>query len=307
MDTSVAEDRRSFLGATDVAALACPEHPWSSPFTVQAEKLALVEAQAPTAPMVRGTLAEPFVAMMVEQAFGLTLVPTERVVHHSKPYLAATPDRGIMGRNEYAEIKTHNGFMARFYGSTGSDLAPEWEVAQAIWQAHIGRVDAVTIYAYFGGDDLRDFNIPYDPEVGEWMEEIATEFWQKHIVEKLPCEPGAKKSDLRMLARLYGKETGETILATPEIEPVVEKLLRARIDKKQAESRELDAEIEIKAYMQGAAHLQSSWGRIDWVERAGSISYKRACESVGLAPDVLETFRGNPSRTFTPRLKEIVP
>jgi putative phage-type endonuclease len=293
------DDRRGFLGATDVAAIA-GLHPYRSPLQVWMEKTGNATLEPETAAMRRGLLFEPIVAQMYTEATGVELQPIDRVQMRKFPYLCASPDRvstpDSSGAVYLVELKTHREFLRDQYGAEGSDEVPAHELVQVIWQMHVvgerlGPQTCAEIAVLFGTDDFGIWGVGASPAFAAELQEMALRFWSDHVVTEVPPPASDHPKEVEALRRLYPRHTEIAVRATDELEVVIDGLRTARAEIAEAERRASGLQARIQQFMGEAGTLEFGVGeKITW--RTSRPSLRRSCDYDALrkaAPDVYDT------------------
>lgn len=164
-------DRRTFLGASDVAsALGIG---YRTPREVWDEKVSAVPIEhAHTEDTLRGLASEPVIEALL-QLRGETLYPGGEWAIAGTPIIAH-PDRR---RSTVTGMETID-FKAPRRMWQGDP--PQEYAVQVLIQAIACDATACRIVALCG--DLRDFQVPWDRDTAERLVELASKWWQYHVV-----------------------------------------------------------------------------------------------------------------------------
>ena len=251
-------DRTKFIGGSDIAAILGIS-PWRTAVQLWKDKITprvADDGRPKRKQLSRGHRWESVVAeMLVEElrSKGRTVEvvsSNKRYIDETFPYFACEIDFELKldGADEITncELKTVHPFKMHEWGDSGSDELPVWYTAQAMWGLGItGRRECI-VAPLFGADEIRTYPVLRDDETITAMREKASEFWNAHVLPKIPPKP-------RILADLdvlfpTDSEAG-ALLADADL---TERLLRLRAVDRELKARyaEFDAlEFEIKRAM----------------------------------------------------------
>ena len=220
-DLAFREERRKYLGGSDIAALlgVAPEK-WTrnSPLALYLDK---VEPPKPDRQSLgvkrRGKRWESVVAeMLVEelQHRGHTVevvASNKRYIDHEFDFFACEIDYEVKldGEDEITnvELKTVHPFAAGDWGESESDKNPVWYTAQCVWGLGITRRRRTILAPLFGADEIRTFIIDNEPDLVAEIRETARKFWIENVLARVPPPPGG----LVDLAKLFPQDCGRTI------------------------------------------------------------------------------------------------
>ncbi len=219
------ENRRRYLGGTDMAAIAGVS-PWSSKLSVYESKISQPGSDESTLPMRRGTALEDFVADEFTRARpGYTTYRPRPIVHDEWGFPAgASIDRYIATvdrpRTPVAvlECKTAFGFRsgAKWDAETGE--LPEGYYIQAQWYLAVTGLDLAYAAADTGGQDLTIVEVRADHHLHNALIDLGRRFWLDHVEANIPPQPDGSRADGEVLSGLW---LGETIPDPPiEIEDI---------------------------------------------------------------------------------------
>lgn len=236
-----AEDRRKYIGGSDIAAVMGMSR-WKTPLKLWLEKtgdcepvdLSKVEA------VQLGSELEEFVAQKFSKETGKQVRKQSKMyVHKDYPFMAAHVDRLITGTDEILECKT-----------CGSHKKDEWEgeeipqeyVLQVIWYLGITGKKKAYIAVLIGGQSFKYKMIEFDKELFETMAAMAKDFWNC-VQTKTP--PALTPDDNTLLSEIFAKPN-EEIIENQDIEEKVTKLQQVKDDISALETEQKMLEAEIK-------------------------------------------------------------
>jgi len=212
------EERRGYLGATDIGAIL-KLNPYRSPHDVWLDKKGLKDDEENIA-MRAGTYMEPFIAQEFRRLHPCNIRKSQTYRHPKFPHLACNPDREITfkGIPAILECKNVGTWAAKNFGQDGADQLPEHYLAQIHWQLIITRKPLVVLAALIDDRELRTFCYSlnhehstfahiFDPEATKAMFNYALFWWKTHIEEGIEPELTGHESDTEFVK---GKRYGYT-------------------------------------------------------------------------------------------------
>ncbi len=298
-------DRTKFIGGSDIAAVLNIS-PWRSRVALWEEKRK-PRADAPGRPWLsRGkrweaVVAEMLTAELERQGHKVEIVSSNvRYIDPNFPMFACEIDFEIRldGEEEITnvELKTVHPFKLKEWGDSGTDSAPIWYVAQAMWGLGITGRKRCLIAALFGADELKVFPVDRDDDTINAMRERAAKFWGEHVLPGVPPKP-VLLSDMDILHPTESEAT--PLLADDEL---TEKVLRLRAIDKEIKARTAEyesLEFELKRVMGATPELVvGEASAITWKVRPHTYLDQAALKEAH--PKLVKDFtRKGESRVFT--------
>ena len=245
-------------------------------------------------PYVRaGIYLEPVIRQMAEDVFNIPVRLCNITRYHPDyPNFRANVDGKIKGRFEGIEFKNRGHWQGSKYGQQETDEVLDCELCQCLWYLGITGWQRWHLIVLIGGFDLRHFVIERDEEMIKVIFEKARYFWEENVLKKVPPAP----TTLSDLKQLYPSDNGQSIVATPDIEHIVEALKTAKDIEKIAAGNVDGLELELKSFIgnnttlvDGKGQTLASWkaqttNRIDTSELKKELpeiaaKYTKATES----------------------------
>lgn len=185
-----AEERRAYIGASEVAAITGLDK-WRTPVDVFDDKLGLSAPFEENAHIRRGNRLEHVAAEYYTEQTGHKLRRhTEGFVHPEMPYFRGHVDRLVVGERRLWEGKCPS--VAAFRNLQRNGL-PDGYILQA--QALMGLSGyPVLTWDIFCADvwDAVVFDIEFDASIYGQIETSVREFWNDHIIPKIPPTSDSK-------------------------------------------------------------------------------------------------------------------
>ncbi len=179
------------------------------------------------------------------------IVPAQTLFHPTAPILGH-PDGWMPALNEGVEIKMADKYEAEEFGEEDSDQVPVRYLVQCAVYMALTNANRWHLCVLIGGNDLRTYVIPRDPEIEGAVIVGATQFW-RHVETLTPPDPETPE-DVRIR---WPKDTGSRIAATEEVQQLCVDLKAAKSALKSAEYRETELKAQIQRFMGEHADLHA--------------------------------------------------
>jgi putative phage-type endonuclease len=184
-------ERRSYLGASDIGAILGVDQ-YRTPLDVYNEKMGLVLPFEGNRHTERGNRLESMAADLYVELTGRKLRrKNQALVHADYSYLVGHVDRVAVGDKRIVEIKCPS---VASYRKVQREGFPDSWIAQLQWYLYLSGYP-LGEWVLFCADqfDLLNFEVTADPELHQAMLTKAVEFWEEHIVARIP--PSAVDAD----------------------------------------------------------------------------------------------------------------
>lgn len=233
------EERRTYLGASEAPVIAGVS-PWQTEYQLWLEKRGEATREGTSnAVQSWGHRVEQVAADIYAEVTGRRLRRYNAVQRHRQwPFLAANPDRGVIGEPGGVQIK-----------SAWKDWAevPEQYQVQVLWEMGVMGWEWVDIALLTGYGNFAIHRVERDEAMIEHLFTIGRDWWQRHIVEGIePARTG------RYLNALRGEDTMKASETQVELLRALRQVTEA---KARLEAREAALKDEVKRSMAGAARL----------------------------------------------------
>lgn len=237
--------RRSGIGGSDAAAVA-GLNPYVSRIMVYMDKIGELEPQEENEAMYWGHVMEDIVAQEFSKRTGMKIRRRNATLRHEKyPWMIANIDRMIVGKREGLECKNlsfHSGM--------------KWEDGD-LWQYELQchHYMAVTgfkrwwLAALIGGNRFVYKSIERDEEIIESLIKLESDFWNNHVVPRIPPEMDGSEASSEYLKRKFPISNGEQMHFTSDIESLLEELDEVKKLENEAKERRTEIENKIKSML----------------------------------------------------------
>lgn len=257
------EKRRHGIGSSEIAqALGLSHDKRRTAYALWLDKRGEGEEFEQTEEQAMGHLLEPIVAQLYEAENEATVTPVlDTFVHPEYPWLMATPDYRVVGEPAILECKTRSVWFKKEFGEPGSDEIPMGILTQclaqlAVMQPLVG-VNRVDVGVLFGGNEYLQFMVHYDKAAVDRLIERVGDFWQ-HVQSGTPPAP----QSLADVRRMFSRDVGRVVEASPAVADAVEKLRSVRETLKKFEESEEFLLLAIQTHMADASTLVLPDGQI---------------------------------------------
>jgi putative phage-type endonuclease len=244
------KQRQHQINGTDVAAILGFSK-YKTPLDIQLEKLSDQPIIIKDNPHMKfGRMIEDTIAKIYCQEYKRKVIkPKESFQNKTYPYMWAQIDRMILNSKESGEgegdleIKTTN---EKSYNTW--DEIPDEYYCQFMHQLNCsGLLWGEFAIFVAGTKEIQRISVNRDDEFIKLMNKQLVEFWQKNIIEKIPCE-ARSESDLKKLYKYTDK--GKTVFAVPATYEIVSKLKMINVHFKEYKQKKEELELQLKLVMQ---------------------------------------------------------
>ena len=284
-------DRMTGIGGSDVAAILGLSK-WRTPYQVWEEKTGRKKSDKDSEILHFGNVLEQVVADEFAARRGVKVQKRNQMIRSTDhPELVANIDRYIVGGG-VLECKTADKFTRHLWGDSASDDVPEYYLTQVQHYMHVTGWHDGYLAVLIGGNEYRDYEIPYDAELAEYCAARCVEFWNNYVVKDVP-PPLAASDDL---TNAFQWVSGSTITATPEIETLVKKIKELKAAKKEAETLEAELSAQVKIFIGENETLFSRDGvkLATWKKNKDSqktvIDWESIVSEAGVPSEVIEKY-----------------
>ena len=201
--------RMQGIGGSDVAVIM-GYNPWKKPYALYCEKVGLVppEDLSENEAVEWGTKLEPIVAQKFSEVTGKKLKRWGTVCNPDAPWQMANFDRLIVGEDCGLECKTANAFKKEEWEG---DNVPDAYYCQVQWYASLSGLSGWWIACLIGGQHFEYKYIPRNDAFIADMLEKVTDFWENHVLAKVPPEVDGSESSSEAVKKAYPTSNGMEI------------------------------------------------------------------------------------------------
>lgn len=245
------EARRNGIGGSDAGAIMGVSK-WSSPLSVYMDKIGKSVEKEETEAMRQGTDLEPYVAerfvRYMEEKEGRK-VKVRRcnkiLVHPDYPWMIANIDRDIVGEDAGLECKTAS-TMNRCDYAAGN--IPETYYYQCLHYMAVTGASHWYLAVLQYSRDFHVFDIPRNDDRIEMLIQAEEDFWNNHVLAKVPPLPTGDDNDTAMVNVLYPivAEVEKVDISEMENDLQVRDMLKSQLKKLESDIDEIENRIKMK-------------------------------------------------------------
>lgn len=201
--------RMQGIGGSDVAVIM-GYNPWKKPYALYCEKVGLVPPDdlSENEAVEWGTKLEPIVAQKFSEVTGKKLKRWGTVCNPDAPWQMANFDRLIVGEDCGLECKTANAFKKEEWEG---DSVPDAYYTQCQWYTALSGFEGWWIACLIGGQHFEYKYIPRNDAFIQDMLEKVTDFWENHVLAKVPPEIDGSESSTEAVKKAYPSSNGMEI------------------------------------------------------------------------------------------------
>jgi putative phage-type endonuclease len=215
------------IGGSDVATIL-GLNPYKSAVELYHEKRGTIEVDdlSENLPVEAGNVLEDGIAELAAKHMTrywnkpVKLRRCNLTLSHPKyDWLTIHIDRDVVGEERGVELKNVGYHAARNWGAAFTDEIPDYYVPQPMTYMLIKGYPVWTVAGYFGGADLRLYELARDKEWDEIIIQRTHDFWFKHVLEGVPPPvdlDGPRALDI--VKRIYKGTDGTIVEAGPDLE-----------------------------------------------------------------------------------------
>lgn len=289
--------RKIGLGGSDIAGILGLSK-WNTPLDVYNSKTSDEIDDSDNSSMEWGRRLEPVIRQKYADVTGRIVIQPDCMFQHPvHKFMIANVD-GLVDDGRILEIKTARSIVG--WGDEGTDEIPDYYKTQVQHYMTVVGAKVCDVAVLIGASDFRIYTVHSDPELEALLIESEQEFWNEHVLAKVPPAP----MTVEETKALYPTSKNLEKECSDEIFNAANELLSLREDIKLLEEREKELLAQIQEHMgeceklKYAGQIIATWKTSKPVARVDTTELKKTM------PDIYNQFLklGNPSRRFTLKL-----
>lgn len=195
------------------------------------------------------------------------------IIPPAYPWLTIHIDRDVVGEDRGVECKNVGARAAYQWGESGTDDIPAYYLPQVHTYMLVMDYPVWTVAAYFGGADIRLYEVARDPLWDQVIIERTKEFWDAVVDGKPPLlDFGGNEQERReraariqrVMERLYAGTDGSTVTADDTTAMYFRTMVHAAEQSHQYALTAKGCRNHLLQFMKNAAHLEipgmPEWG-----------------------------------------------
>lgn len=239
--------RRNGLGGSDVGAIT-GMNKYTSAFSLYLDKVGeLPHNDQQSEPAYWGNTLEEVVAAEFSKRAGLEVRERHDLLQHDTyPFMLANLDREVICPERgigILECKTASEYLKDEW--TGEKIPDSYYLQVQHYLAVTGYTFAY-IAVLIGGNTFVQKEIERDEEVVNYLYKLESDFWNNHVLKKVPPSIDNSNSTKESLHHIYSDSIDNTHELSPECIDAVQELEQVKKELKVLEERKQGAENTIK-------------------------------------------------------------
>lgn len=253
------ELRSKYIGGSDAASVV-GLNPFSSAYTLWAEKTGKVPSFEGNLATEVGTFLEEFVAKKFEEETGKKVrKENHSILNDQYPWAIANVDRVIVGENAGLEIKTTDSMnLSKF---KNGEYPSNYYVQCVHYLALTGK-DRWYLAVLIGNKEFKTFTIERDQEEIDALMKSEEEFW-RYVQTNTPPPPDGAESTSKTLSSIYPNSNGGTADISPFNNDLFE-YTRLNAQIKELEKMRDEAANRVKLYLGETGEGESTRYKVYW-------------------------------------------
>lgn len=280
--------RKSGIGGSDVAAVLGVSK-WKTPYELYKDKTSDIIDVVESDILHFGNVLEQVVADEFSRRNNLKVQRRNTMYQHKEhPELVANIDRYVVG-GAILECKTCSAWANGKFGKNGDEIPDEYQL-QVQHYMYVTGIREAYLAVLIGGNEYRQFEIPYHSDLAEFAAGKCVEFWQNHVVPRIAPPPTAKDE----LTEYYIAQTGASITATPHILETIQEYKALKADEKAVKNRMEELKFDIQEFAQNNELILNPAGDIIATWKQGkdraTVDWKTLCADCGISDETIAKY-----------------
>lgn len=282
------------IGGSEAGAI-CGFNPYRSIMQIYYDKISDEIDETDNEAMCQGRDLEEYVARRFMEATGKKVRRANTMFYDPEnPFMLADVDRIIVGENAGLEIKTASPYTEAQWSDGKVPLSYQM---QCFHYMSVTGADAWYVAVLIYGREFKYYRIERDEEIIRHLVQIEKDFWENHVLKRIPPNPDGSEIADKVIAEQFKKSQDISI----PLSGFNEKLQRREevmelLDKLSTEKNQIEQ--ELKLYMGEAERAENEKYLVSWK----SVITNRIDTKLLKAeqPDIFKKYqRESQSRRFT--------
>jgi len=298
------------IGGSDISAILGMSR-WKSAHSLYLHMVGELPPTEDNPAMERGRVLEPVVAGIFaanHEEFGVEECGI--VENPEYPFLIGSPDRVLLEPDagmtrmitvSGLEIKTADATKMSEWGDEETDEIPREYLLQTQWYCGLlGLPDWYVAVGFVKPNSrkicgYREYRVEFDPELFGLMRQRAVEFWETHVVPKVPPEITEPDAATVEYYKRRERNRDAMIYSNDALEEKIEAFRLAQLQRKEAERMEEFEKVQLLEMMgksEGIIDRHTGKNILTFKEQATtSFDHKALCSDLELTDEVMEKYR----------------
>lgn len=261
------EKRREFIGASEIAMLT-GHSPYGGPWELYNLKTgAAPSTRKPSLQTELGDLLEDDVLELYARKSGRKVTPNRTTVVMDGLPLGATPDAYATGNgpDRIVQAKTCVPWLREGeWGEPNTGQIPSKYLPQVQLELLVTGYSICDVPVLFGTQDFAIYTVEYDSDFAAAMVSIAVDFWNRHVVARVPPKVDESEACTTFLAAQFQRSRGDLRTADERAETIAQRYRRWAMALERAEKEVDTARNELRALIADADGVEGPDWRATW-------------------------------------------
>lgn len=276
------EARRKGIGGSDAAAIM-GQSQWASPLSVYLDKRGIAPEKEETEAMRQGTDCEEVVAKRFERETGIKLRRCNVIIQHPDfPWMQASIDRDVIGKNAGFEAKTTSPFNRTDFENGSIPANYFWQCQH--YMAVTGAEEWYLAVMVFS-TSFHVFRIERDENAIAQLIEAERIFWNEHVLQGLPPYPIGSDADDEAIDQMYSASPYDKAANIDDMRSSLDTLALYEQESKQLKEKIEAIKQNLKLRMGDCTNALCGRWKVTWKEEQ-----KTSIDSKRLRAEQPETF-----------------
>lgn len=285
------------IGASKIAAI-CGLSPFSTPYQVAAELKGLAPPRPVTEDMRRGTCLEPGILRWLQDSIGKEIDTAQRkIICPQFPWAHATPD-GIIAEKIPVPVEVKSPSRGTSDQWTNRDDGiPIYYLPQVMWQMGCLEADEAIVAALVV-DALKIYRIPFRADLWQALVRRVSDFRDRYLMTDEMPEPSVRDMEIYTMLLPKKMKPAVRLIGDMEIEGarLVEDYLKLTREAAAIQDERREVRMSLARLTGEAEAALGEDYTISWVDRKGSVNWKKLAEELGTDESLKNKYRGKQSR-----------
>ena len=287
------EERRKAIGGSDASSII-GLNPWSSPYTVWADKLGKLPPKEDNESMRLGRDLEDYVAKRFTEKTGKKVRRENNIIYNERyPFAHANVDRMVVGEDAGLECKTTSAMNLKKFKN---GAFPDTYYVQCVHYLMVTGCKKWYLGVLVLGEGFYDFTIERDEEEIAALAKSEEEFW-KYVQDKTPPMTDGKDSTSKTISLLY-PESNEEVVDLTAFKKELGEYLTITAQIVALEGRKNEVANRIKVFMQECGKGETDGFRVSYTTSSRSNFDAKRFAADHADIDLSEYYKKSNYRTF---------
>ncbi|WP_215113406.1 lambda-exonuclease family protein [Exiguobacterium sp. s63] len=238
--------RRNGIGGSDISAIA-GLNKYKSAMSVYLDKVGETKIEDTTGEAAYwGNVLEDVVAREFQSQTDFKVRRDNRMLAHpDHSFMIANLDRVLIGKKEILECKTSSAYRLKEWEE---DEIPAEYILQVMHYLAVTGYEAAWIATLVGGQKFIYKRIERDEEMIQYIIGIASDFWNNHVLKRVPPAYDGSKASSDLLGRMFPTaEQGSEAELPDDAEKWIEQYKKTSEQLDELKVQKTEAENKLKA------------------------------------------------------------